>query len=90
MSAFNFEDSAAMVTITGWVQVVKRWLPETLAAWMPLVAILCGVMYATGAKPGGTRNLVESIVLGVMLGLSACGTFEVAKNAAEKMKPAKP
>lgn len=85
MSSFNMEDGTALFAINGYVQVVKRWLPEKLKVYMPLIPVLCGILYVFLVKPGGVTSLMDTISLGVMLGLSASGAYAGAKHVVENV-----
>lgn len=89
MSTFNLEDSAAMVTITGYVGIVHKYVPEKYGKLMPLVAIAVGIGYAFAIKPGPVMSASQSIALGVMLGLSACGAYSSTKAGVEFAKEMK-
>jgi hypothetical protein len=90
MSAFNIEDTAAIVSIAGQVQVVKRWLPDKWLKLLPVVAIAFGVLYAFAIKPDGHGvTMAQSIALGVMLGISATGIHSGMKNGVEFVKNGK-
>lgn len=78
----HVEDGAATATITGWVQLVKGWLPEKHWKFLPAVSIGCGILYALAAKPGSS-GMGQRLLAGVILGLTASGLFS-AVNAAFK------
>lgn len=80
---FNLEDSAATLTITGWVDRVKALLPEKHWKWMPVVSVVVGIAYAVMAKPG-YASLANRIALGAMLGLTASGLFAGVNSALKK------
>ena len=86
---FHVEDSAAVVTILGWVEAVKGFVPDSLKKLLPLLAVGLGVAYAFGVKPNNNSGTVQTLILGVVLGLTAAGTYSAVKNGAEKMAAGK-
>lgn len=84
MTGFDIEDSAAIVTISGWVQIVKTWIPEKFNHFAPLISMICGIVYIIAVKPSTGSGFFKNATLGVVLGLTACGTYSAVKNASER------
>ena len=71
---------AQVALIMGLAEVIKRFGLET--KWIPLIDLGLGVLSGVcvyGAKYG----IVQSVILGIALGLSACGLFSGIKNTLE-------
>lgn len=72
-----------LAIIIGIAEVVKRMGLES--KWIPLVDLGLGLIAGIGIY---TAHLgyapIEGIVLGIALGLSACGLFSGVKNVIEK------
>lgn len=85
MSEFNLEDTSAPVAINGWVQIVKGFIPESWRDKLtPVLVIGMGIAYAFVFKPGPVSDWKQSLALGVLLGLTAMGTFVGVKKAFSK------
>lgn len=84
----NYEDAAAVPMINGWVEIVKRFIPDRFHRFLPLAAMAFGVLYAFAIKPGKVENPIERGMVGLVLGLTAAGAFEGARHLLAK--PAAP
>ncbi len=76
---------AQVALIMALAELVKRIGLD--ARWIPLVDLALGIVSGiviytiyTGMHP------IEGLVIGVALGLSACGLFSGVKNVSEKIK----
>lgn len=71
--------AAQIALIIGIAEVIKRLgLPKR---WIPLIDLLLGLI--SGICVYGLHlnyDIVESIVIGLAMGLSACGLFSGVKN----------
>ena len=74
---------AQVALIIGIAEIIKRMGLET--RWIPVVDLAFGLVsgiciYGLAMRYG----IVDGIVLGIALGLSACGLFSGIKNVTEK------
>ena len=65
--------------IIGLVEVVKRMI-EPPAKFVPLIALLVGLVVGIGATPFTELDTVYRCWAGVFAGLSATGLFELVKK----------
>lgn len=75
-------DAGAMGLIVGVVQVVKAMIPDTWKKFLPLFAIVFGVVYTTLLRPEALE-LGQQILLGLTLGLGAVGMQDSSKTTAK-------
>lgn len=75
------EEFAVIPVITGVVQALKMaFLPSKFAG---VLSIVLGVLFACGINHGVT---VESVVMGVVFGLSSAGTYDITKMGINKTR----
>ena len=65
--------------IIGLVEVVKRMI-EPPAKFVPLVALLVGLVVGIGATPFTDLDIIYRLWAGAFAGLSATGLFELVKK----------
>lgn len=83
--AYLLTPAAQVALIIGIAEIVKRIGFPT--KFIPIVDLVLGVISGFcvyGVVQG--MNAVECVVLGVALGLSACGLFSGIKNVAERVE----
>lgn len=73
--------SAQVALIIGLAEIVKRLGLES--KWIPLVDIALGLLSGICVY-GKTQGILNGVILGIALGLSACGLFSGIKNLTEK------
>lgn len=78
-------DAAAIPVVAGFVAVLKRRLPQNWSAFLPLVSIALGIVYAMTYRPGCQMS-AECMFAGFQVGLMATGLHSSFKNATEKPK----
>lgn len=76
-----YEGVSAVAIIVALVQIIKSFGLEQ--KYSPIVAIIIGVGLSVAYSYYGTEKLFESIVLGIVAGLSAVGIYSSAKNIKE-------
>ena len=75
-------DGGAVGVIVGWVQVVKSMVDDSWNRWLPLLAIILGVIYAVAVNPQKEQPIFAQIGKGVILGFTPAGTFKGVKSIA--------
>lgn len=81
---FTLMDASAIPIISGWVGMLKDVIPdEWKKKSLPLLAILCGMIYAFSIKQD-CGGVMESIIMGFTLGLGSVGAHSAVKNGIEK------
>lgn len=73
---------AVVPAVVGLVEVCKDLGLPTRAA--PAAAVVFGVLAALAQIYAGTWPWIQAVVLGIALGLSACGLYSGAKTVAAK------
>lgn len=73
--------AAQVALIIGLAEVVKRFGLDS--KWIPLVDIALGLLSGICVY-GRTQGILNGVILGIALGLSACGLFSGIKNLTEK------
>ncbi len=61
---------------TALVEVVKRTIQRDITRWVPIISILFGIASSLVV----VSNSPIGVVIGLMVGLSACGLYEVGKT----------
>ncbi len=73
--------------IAGLVEVAKR--AGMHSAWSPLLALLLGLMLSVGyqavAVASTNQEWMNSVIVGLGMGLAASGLYSGVKNTAEKL-----
>lgn len=73
---------AQVALIMGLAEVIKRMGLES--RWIPLVDLGLGILSGVGVYGYALKyGLIDGIILGIALGLSACGLFSGIKNTLE-------
>lgn len=76
---------AQVALIMALAELVKRLGLD--ARWIPLVDLVLGILSGIVIYTIYTGlQVIEGVVLGIALGLSACGLFSGVKNVSEKIK----
>lgn len=76
---------AQVALIMALAELVKRLGLD--ARWIPLVDLMLGILSGVVIYTIYTGlQVIEGVVLGIALGLSACGLFSGVKNVSEKIK----
>jgi hypothetical protein len=76
---------AVVPAVVGLVEVCKDLGLPTRAA--PAAAVVFGVLAALAQIYAGTWPWMQAVVLGVSLGLSACGLYSGAKTVIARVDP---
>lgn len=66
-------------------QAIKLILPERLTKWMPFFSIATGIIIGFLANHN-TADITETILSGVMYGLTASGLYSGVKSTMEAQK----
>lgn len=74
---------AVVPAVIGLVEVCKDLGLPTRAA--PAAAVVFGVLAAMAQLYAGTWPWIQAVVLGISLGLSACGLYSGAKTVVQKV-----
>lgn len=73
-------DSAAVASIVGWTNVIRGFMPDSWSKYLPIFAIVFGVLYAIQLRPEGPKGgIIPCLLTGGMLGLSAAGAYRGSK-----------
>jgi hypothetical protein len=74
-------DSGAVVAVIGWVNLIRRVVPDAWSRWMPIVAVACGCLYSLQVRPlGASGGILPALMAGVTVGLSAAGAYAGTKK----------
>ena len=87
---YQMMDAAAIPVISGWVGMAKGYIPrEWFKKFLPLLAIICGLIYSFGIK-APCADVFQTIIIGITLGLGSIGAHSAVKNGIEKANGLKP
>lgn len=70
---------AQVALIMGLAELIKRLGLDK--RWIPLIDLALGIL--SGVVVYGQYGLVNGVIIGIALGLSACGLFSGIKNVME-------
>lgn len=73
-----FELGLIVAVIAGVGQVTKQFIPKK---YMPLVSLVLGIVAGVGLIDG---SIEKQLFIGVALGLSASGAFDISKVATKQ------
>ena len=75
--------AAGIPAVLGQIEIVKRFIPDRYHRWLPIAAVLLGVVWAC-MLPG--RVAVERLCIGSAIGLGAAGAFDGTRALSKKQK----
>ena len=87
LNAYLFSPVAQVALIVGLAEIIKRMGLDK--RYIPIVDVVLGILSGIGVY-GLMLNygVANGLLVGVALGLSACGLFSGVKNLTEKENPA--
>ena len=81
-------DGVASVAVIGYTNIVMGCIPDKIKEYSGtpvLVSIICGILYALQVRsPEMNKGIVDTLVVGLMVGIMAAGGYSGGKALANK------